>query len=139
MNPEQTPPPKTYEPEKISFRRLSLNTLLLMLVYHGVSWLLYDLSGSQTTVRGEPDMDTWISSFITSLVFLCIMGVTPVIKPVAAVGITLLDMGVMLGIALLLWGMMIFGKKINRAEGALLLVINCVYVGYLVMQTQTVK
>jgi hypothetical protein len=41
----------------------------------------------------------------------------------------------MLGIALLLWGMMIFGKKISRAEGALLLIINCVYVGYLVMQT----
>ena len=75
MNPEQTPPPKTYEPEKISYRRLSLNTLLLMLVYHGVSWLLYDLSGSQTMVKGEPDSDTFFSSFITSLVFLCIMGV----------------------------------------------------------------
>lgn len=83
------------------------------------------------------EQDIAIGNVVGSNIFniLCIMGVTPVIKPVAAVGITLLDMGVMLGIALLLWGMMIFGKKINRAEGALLLVINCVYVGYLVMQT----
>ena len=87
------------------------------------------------------EQDIAIGNVVGSNIFniLCIMGVTPVIKPVAAVGITLLDMGVMLGIALLLWGMMLFGKKINRAEGALLLVINCVYVGYLVMQTQTVK
>lgn len=83
------------------------------------------------------EQDIAIGNVVGSNIFniLCIMGVTPVIKPVAAAGITLLDMGVMLGIALLLWGMMIFGKKITRAEGALLLVINCVYVGYLVMQT----
>ena len=83
------------------------------------------------------EQDIAIGNVVGSNIFniLCIMGVTPVLKPVAAAGITLLDMGVMLGIALLLWGMMIFGKKISRTEGAILLLINGVYVGYLVMQT----
>ena len=83
------------------------------------------------------EQDIAIGNVVGSNIFniLCIMGVTPVLKPVTAAGLTLLDMGVMLGIALLLWGMMIFGKKITRAEGALLLILNFVYVGYLVMQT----
>ena len=83
------------------------------------------------------EQDIAIGNVVGSNIFniLCIMGVTPVLKPVTAAGITLLDMGVMIGIALLLWGMMIFGKKITRAEGALLLILNFVYVGYLVMQT----
>lgn len=74
MNPEQTPPPKTYEPEKINYRRLFLNTLLLMLVYQGVSFLFYDLFG--LSGRDEkPDMDCFISTFLFSLLMICIMGV----------------------------------------------------------------
>ena len=85
----------------------------------------------------KKEQDIAIGNVVGSNIFniLCIMGVTPVLKPVTAAGISLLDMGVMLGISLLLWGMMIFGKKITRAEGALLLLVNFVYVGYLVMQT----
>ena len=80
------------------------------------------------------EQDIAIGNVVGSNIFniLCIMGVSPMIKPVAARGLTFLDMGVMIGIALLLWIMMICGKKINRAEGALLLVINFVYVGFLV-------
>lgn len=76
MTPGQNaPPPKTYEPEKISYRRLSLNTLLLMLVYHGVSFLFYDLFGSESMVNGPPDMDAFLSSFVRAFIWLCIMGV----------------------------------------------------------------
>ena len=80
------------------------------------------------------EQDIAIGNVVGSNIFniLCIMGVSPMIKPIAARGITLLDMGLMIGIAALLWAMMIFGKKINRLEGALFLVINFTYVGYLV-------
>lgn len=83
------------------------------------------------------EQDIAIGNVVGSNIFniLCIMGVTPVIKPVAAMGITLLDMGVMLGVSLLLWGMMFFGKKLSRTAGGILLLVNCVYVGYLVVHT----
>ena len=83
------------------------------------------------------EQDIAIGNVVGSNIFniLCIMGITPVIKPVAAMGITLLDMGVMLGVSLLLWGMMLFGKKLSRTAGGILLIINCVYVGYLVVNT----
>lgn len=83
-------------------------------------------------LKGEQDIA--IGNVVGSNIFniLCIMGVAPIIKPVTAQGISAVDMWVMMGIALLLWGMMIFGKKINRAEGALFLGINFAYVGYLV-------
>lgn len=80
------------------------------------------------------EQDIAIGNVVGSNIFniLCIMGISPMLKPIAAKGITLLDMGLMIGIAALLWAMMIFGKKINRLEGALFLVINFTYVGYLV-------
>lgn len=80
------------------------------------------------------EQDIAIGNVVGSNIFniLSIMGITPMIKPVTAQGITYLDMGLMLGIAALLWIMMIFGKKINRAEGTLLLVINFLYAGFLV-------
>ena len=83
------------------------------------------------------EQDIAVGNVVGSNIFniLCIMGVTPILKPVAAAGITLLDICVMLGVSLLLWVMLFTGKKISRAEGAFLLLINFVYVGYLVMQT----
>lgn len=80
------------------------------------------------------EQDIAIGNVVGSNIFniLSIMGITPMIKPVTAQGITYLDMGLMLGIAALLWIMMIFGKKLNRAEGTLLLVINFLYAGFLV-------
>ena len=80
------------------------------------------------------EQDIAIGNVVGSNIFniLSIMGIAPMIKPVTAQGITYLDMGLMLGIAALLWIMMIFGKKINRAEGTLLLVINFLYAGFLV-------
>ena len=80
------------------------------------------------------EQDIAIGNVVGSNIFniLCIMGISPMIKPITAQGITLLDMGLMIGIAALLWIMMLCGKKINRLEGALFLVINFTYVGYLV-------
>ena len=83
-------------------------------------------------LKGEQDIA--IGNVVGSNIFniLCIMGIAPMIKPVAARGISTIDMLVMAVVALLLLVMMLFGKKINRAEGALFLGINFAYVGYLV-------
>ena len=80
------------------------------------------------------EQDIAIGNVVGSNIFniLCIMGITPLITPVSAKGITLFDMGAMIAVALILWGMMLFGKKINRIEGALLLLVNFAYVGILV-------
>ena len=63
---------------------------------------------------------------------LCIMGAAPLVKPATAPGLRFFDFGVMLLFAAALYVMMLCGKKITRAEGALLLVMNCVYTGVLV-------
>ena len=80
------------------------------------------------------EQDIAIGNVVGSNIFnvLCILGISPMIKPVTAQGINYLDFGVMLGVALALWLMMIFGKKITRTEGLFFLLINTTYVGYLV-------
>ena len=80
------------------------------------------------------EQDIAIGNVVGSNIFniLSILGISPMIKPVAARDINYLDFGVMLGVALALWLMMIFGKKITRTEGAFFLLINTAYVGYLV-------
>ncbi|MBQ9753117.1 MAG: calcium/sodium antiporter [Lentisphaeria bacterium] len=80
------------------------------------------------------EQDIAIGNVVGSDIFniLSIMGISPMIKPVTAQGINYLDFGVMIGVALALWVMMIFGKKITRTEGLFFLLINTAYVGYLV-------
>ena len=85
----------------------------------------------------KKEQDIAIGNIVGSNIFniLCIMGISPMIKPIAAQGITLVDFAVMLAISFALWMMMLFGKKINRAEGLAFLVVNAGYVGYLIYQT----
>ena len=80
------------------------------------------------------EQDIAIGNVVGSNIFniLSIMGISPMIKPVTAQGINYLDFGVMIGVALALWVMMIFGKKITRTEGIFFLLINTAYVGFLV-------
>lgn len=80
------------------------------------------------------EQDIAIGNVVGSNIFniLCIMGVAPVIKPIYAPGVQMFDFGVMIICALLLWGMMIFGKKINRIEGGIFLIINLAYIAYLI-------
>ena len=84
----------------------------------------------------KKEQDIAIGNVVGSNIFniLCIMGISPVIKPISAQGITFIDFAVMVGIAVMLLVMMVCGKKINRAEGAALLIVNFAYVGYLAMQ-----
>ena len=82
----------------------------------------------------KKEQDIAIGNVVGSNVFniLCIMGITPLIKPITARGISMVDMAVMMFVAALLFFMMLCGKKLNRIEGVLLLAINFIYVGFLV-------
>jgi cation:H+ antiporter len=83
-------------------------------------------------IKGEQDIA--IGNVVGSNIFniLCILGITATIKPLAATGITAIDLSTMLTVSILLPPMMLTGRKITRAEGAVLLVIYVVYTALLV-------
>ena len=84
-------------------------------------------------LKGENDIA--IGNIVGSNIFnvFCILGIVPVIAPLAGQLIRGLDFIVMLGVsgALFLFGM--FGKRLNRFQGALLLLSYIAYTTYLVM------
>ena len=79
------------------------------------------------------EQDIAIGNVVGSNIFniLCIMGAAPLVKPVAAPGLRFFDFGAMLLFAAVLYVMMLCGKKISRAEGALLLAMDFIYTGIL--------
>ena len=84
-------------------------------------------------LKGENDIA--IGNIVGSNIFnvFCILGIVPVISPLMGQSIRGLDFAVMLGTsgALFLFGM--FGKRLNRVQGALLLSAYVAYTVYLVM------
>ena len=84
-------------------------------------------------LKGENDIA--IGNIVGSNIFnvFCILGIVPVISPLMGQSIRGLDFAVMLGTsgALFLFGM--FGKRLNRIQGALLLAAYIAYTVYLVM------
>ena len=84
-------------------------------------------------LKGENDIA--IGNIVGSNIFnvFCILGIVPVISPLMGQSIRGLDFAVMLGTsgALFLFGM--FGKRLNRIQGALLLLTYIAYTAYLVM------
>ena len=84
-------------------------------------------------LKGENDIA--IGNIVGSNIFnvFCILGIVPVISPLMGQSIRGLDFAVMLGTsgALFLFGM--FGKRLNRVQGALLLAAYIAYTVYLVM------
>jgi cation:H+ antiporter len=84
-------------------------------------------------LKGENDIA--IGNIVGSNIFnvFCILGIVPMISPLMGQSIRGLDFAVMLGVsgALFLFGM--FGKRLNRIQGALLLLTYIAYTAYLVM------
>ncbi len=84
-------------------------------------------------LKGENDIA--IGNIVGSNIFnvFCILGIVPLISPLMGQSIRGLDFAVMLGTsgALFLFGM--FGKRLNRVQGALLLASYIAYTVYLVM------
>ena len=84
-------------------------------------------------LKGENDIA--IGNVVGSNIFnvFCILGIVPVISPLMGESIRGLDFAVMLSVsgALFLFGL--FGKRLNRLQGALLLAAYIAYTAYLVM------
>lgn len=59
---------------------------------------------------------------------LCILGAAALIRPIPTAEIRALDMGVLLGVAILLWSLLGIRFLLDRLEGAILLAIYIVYI-----------
>lgn len=83
-------------------------------------------------IKGEKDIA--IGNVVGSNIFnvLAICGIAPLIAPIHAPGISIVDMAVMLFVSTLLFPMMKTGMSISRKEGALLFLIYTGYTAYLI-------
>ncbi|MEM1058156.1 MAG: calcium/sodium antiporter [Verrucomicrobiota bacterium] len=81
--------------------------------------------------RGESDI-VFGNSFGSCLYnVLCVLGVAAIISPIVAPNISLVDIGVMIFLAVIVLPMMRTGYVLRRWEGALLIMIYCIYLAYL--------
>ncbi|MBE6390093.1 MAG: calcium/sodium antiporter [Lentisphaerae bacterium] len=82
-------------------------------------------------IKGEQDIA--IGNVIGSCIFniLCILGIAPLITPIHAPEIDLIDLGTMLFSTVILFPIMYTNWKISRREGVFLLLIYCAYTTYL--------
>ena len=114
-------------------RLLHVSETVIGLAVVAVGTSLPELATSLVAaIKGEQDIA--IGNVVGSNIFniLCILGVTATIKPLSAMDITMLDLATMLAVSFLLPPMMLTGKKLTRAEGALLLAIYIAYTALLV-------
>ena len=86
--------------------------------------------------KGEKDIA--IGNVVGSNIFniLCILGLTPIIKPIENVKLNYTDFGVMAFISVLLLIFMLIGRVLNRIEGAILLIVYAVYTALLISDIQ---
>lgn len=84
----------------------------------------------------KKETDIAIGNVIGSNIFniLAILGVAPLIKPIYGVGINNVDMILMIALGMVLYPFMRTGMKINRFEGAALLLIYIGYTAYLIVK-----
>ena len=82
--------------------------------------------------KGEQDiaLGNVVGSNILNI--LVIMGIAPLIRPIAAPGILLSDLGMMLGAALALALLMKFRPAVSRIAGGAFLLASCLYTAYLI-------
>ena len=85
-------------------------------------------------VRGESEIA--VGNVVGSNLFnvLGILGAAALVRPLAAPGLQLVDVAMMTGLALALIPMMWSGRRLVRAEAALLVAVYVGYIGYLALQ-----
>lgn len=83
-------------------------------------------------LRGEGDLA--VGNVVGSNIFnlLGILGIAAVVHPLSSAGISLVDLGVMLGLTVLLLPLMRWGLRVNRWEGGALVAVYAAYMVYLV-------
>lgn len=82
----------------------------------------------------KKESDIAVGNIVGSNIFnlVGILGVTAIVHPLRATGISGVDLGVMAGFSLLLWPMAYYQQRITRTEGAMLLLGYFAYVFWLV-------
>lgn len=82
----------------------------------------------------KKESDIAVGNIVGSNIFnlVGIFGVTAIVHPLRATGISGVDLGVMAGFSLLLWPMAYYQQRITRTEGAMLLLGYFAYVFWLV-------
>jgi cation:H+ antiporter len=82
----------------------------------------------------KKESDIAVGNIVGSNIFnlVGILGITAIVHPLQAAGISGVDLAVMAGFALLLWPMAYYQKRITRPEGAMLLLGYAAYVFWLV-------
>ena len=84
---------------------------------------------------GKGEGDIAVGNVVGSNMFniLGILGTASVVRPLTQTGMTRLDLGVMVGLALVLLPLMRTGFRLSRGEGGFLLAVYVVYVGRLLV------
>jgi cation:H+ antiporter len=82
----------------------------------------------------KKESDIAVGNIVGSNIFnlVGILGITAIVHPLQATGISGVDLAVMAGFALLLWPMAYYQQRITRTEGAMLLLGYFAYVFWLV-------
>ena len=85
-------------------------------------------------IRKEQDIA--IGNVIGSNIFnvLAILGIAPLIKPIKAIGISVVDIALMIVLSMLLAVFMRSGFKISRREGVIMLAVYIAYTAYLIVK-----
>lgn len=85
----------------------------------------------------KKECDIAVGNIVGSNVFnlLGILGVTALVTPLNAAGITVLDLGVMAAFSVALWAFAFSGRRVGRLEGAALLAGYAAYLSWLVLST----
>ncbi len=82
-------------------------------------------------LKGEADVS--LGNVIGSNIFniLMILGITGLIFPIPATELNWIDLGIMLGVSVIIIPLSYFGKKLSRIDGLILLAIYAGYIYYL--------
>jgi len=116
-------------------RQLNISDAVIGLTIVALGTSLPELATSAVAAfKGEQDIAVGNVVGSNLMNILLILGVAPLIRPIAAPGIQWVDFAVMLAATFALWGLMFFRKKIGRVAGAAFLLAACVYTGYLVIR-----
>ena len=117
-------------------RQLGISDAVIGLTVVALGTSLPELATSAVAAfKGEQDIAVGNVVGSNLMNILVILGIAPLIRPIAAPGIAGADLAVMLGLTLALWGLMFFRKRVGRGAGAAFLLTACVYTAYLVCRS----
>jgi cation:H+ antiporter len=113
-------------------RNLGVSEAVIGLTIVALGTSLPELATSMMAAL-KKEGDIAVGNVIGSNIFniLCILGISSLVHPIEMGGIRMIDMGVMVGVAILVLPMARSGFRLNRWEGAILLAVYGGYIFYL--------